>query len=79
MYINFQQSNIKGSLFSGEYAGRFLVESRDSGHEGTIHFTNDKNGNGSIEWCRGRSSQGTGVKIALEELINFLENPGPRG
>jgi hypothetical protein len=78
MYINFQNSNLKGDLFSGEYTGRFAVESKDTGHEGTIYFTNEKNGNGCIEWCRNGSTQGTGVKIGLEELINLLENKQPR-
>ena len=73
MYIHFGNNNVKGDLFSGEYRARFTVASKDSEHEGTIYFTNDRDGNGFIEWCRGSSGQGTGLRIDLEELIKRLE------
>jgi len=74
MYINFENSNMKGDLFSGEYRARFAVESVDGGQEGAIFFTNDRNGIGSLEWCRNGSGQGAGVKIRLDDLIGMLEN-----
>ena len=74
MYINFENSNMKGDLFSGEYRARFAVESVDGGLEGAIFFTNDRNGIGSLEWCRNGSGQGAGLRIALDELIRMLES-----
>ena len=73
MYINFGNNNVKGDLFSGEYSARFSVRSADGEHEGTIYFTNDKDRNGFVEWCRNGSGPGSGIKIALDELISRLE------
>jgi hypothetical protein len=74
MFVNFENSIMKGDLFSGLYRARIAVESKDRGHEGTIYFTNERNGSGSIEWCRSGLNQGAGLKIELEELIGLLEN-----
>ncbi len=78
MYINFgSMGNVRATraLFdmNGASEVTFPVQSKKEGHIGEIHFISDKDGNGSIEWCKGNRAKGHGVKIDLEELLNLLE------
>jgi len=77
MYINFGMLNIMASRatfdMNGAYHITFPVQSKKEGHVGDIHFINDKDGNGYIEWCKGNVVSGYGEKISLEELFSLLE------
>lgn len=75
MYINFNKKvRTNEEVFSGKSTHSYSVETKDEGDIGTIHFIRDANGIGSVEWCRGNTAEGFGVKMDLEKLINFLEN-----
>ena len=78
MYINFNNFKVSEEFFSGESVRRFSIESKNSGHTGEIYFIKDANGIGSIEWCKGNTAQGFGIKIDLEELFELLENREPK-
>jgi hypothetical protein len=78
MYINFSLPLAvpeKATLGTdGSYSVKFSVNDKREGHVGSIYFSNDENGSGSMEWCRGNYIEGAGEKISLEELISFLES-----
>jgi hypothetical protein len=74
MYINAE--NIRSSLSFGDDESFicYPVQSKESGHEGTVCFITDKDGDGSLEWCKGNTAHGYGVRVSLRELFDWVES-----
>jgi hypothetical protein len=79
MYLNPEKSRGKLSFGDDESFVCYTVESKQAGHEGEMCFITEKDGNGSLEWCKGQTTHGYGVKVSLKELVDWMETRNSDG
>ena len=49
------------------------MSSKERGLEGHVHIITEKNGEGFVEWCKGSTGKGYGVKVSVKELFEWME------
>ena len=77
MYIDFESVCTKENWIGDKSYKRSSHPVLGKNRHGVLHYSVASEGGqktASIEWCSERKPEGTGVKITVEELIDYLES-----